>query len=159
MERAKLKFTVIILLVILNVILLGIVINQRGQAKDYEQVGRTQALVYLEQHGISVAEDVIPWESHGKESRLDPDREAFLAEQVTTSTWEFQTMRKPETLLVDFVAGLSELGIRVTRIASVTEGYVHVVEGDRTVITPVWTIVTDNGSFRLDCADGTLKKY
>ena len=86
MERAKLKFTVIILLVILNVILLGIVINQRGQAKDYEQVGRTQALVYLEQHGISVAEDVIPWESHGKESRLDPDREAFLAEQTTEVT-------------------------------------------------------------------------
>ena len=159
MERAKLKFTVIVLLAVLNVILLGLVLNQRSQAQVYEEVGHTQALVYLDQHGITVEEDVIPWESQLKDSRLDPEQEDFLVQQLPTSTWEIQPMRKPETLLVDFVAGLSRLEVRCTRIASVTEGYVHTVEGERTIFTPVWTIVTDNGSFRLNCADGTLKKY
>lgn len=159
MERAKLKFTVIILLVILNIILLGVVIGQRSQAKVYDEAGQTQVLVYLDQHGISVEHDVIPWESALTDSRMDPEKAEYIAGQITTETWEVQAMRRPETLLVDFVTGLSELGTGCTRIASVTEGYVHTVEGERTIFTPVWTIVTDNGSYRLDCANGTLKKY
>ena len=159
MERAKLKFTVIVLLAILNVILLGLVINQRSQAQVYEQTGRTQALAYLEQNGISTEEGVVPWESKLADPQVDPEQAEFLSEQVTTDTWEIRAMRRPETLLVDFVSGLEELGVRCSRIASITEGYVHTVEGDRTVFTPVWTIVTDNGSYRLDCADGLLKRH
>ena len=159
MERAKLKFTVIILLVILNIILLTVVISQRSQARVYEEAGRTQAVVYLDQHGIDLEDDVIPWESALADPREDPEMSEFISGQITTETWEIRPMRRPETLLVDFVTGLSQLGVRCTRIASITEGYVHTVEGERTIFTPVWTIVTDNGSFRLDCADGTLKKY
>ena len=159
MERAKLKFTVIVLLVILNIILLGVVISQRTQAQVYEEVGQIQALVYLEQHGISVEKETIPWESTLTDPRLDPEKATFLSDQITTETWEIRTMRGPETLLVDFVTGLSQLDVKCSRIASITEGYVHTVEGKRTVFTPVWTIITDNGSYRLDCADGTLKKY
>jgi regulatory protein YycI of two-component signal transduction system YycFG len=159
MERAKLKFTVIVLLVILNIILLGIVINQRSQAQVYEEAGQTQAMLYLDQHGISVKSDAIPWDSTLTDPRLDPEKAAFISEQVTTETWEIRPMRRPETLLVDFVTGLSQLGVKCSRIASITEGYVHTVEGERTVFTPVWTIITDNGSYRLDCADGTMKKY
>lgn len=159
MERAKLKFTVIILLAVLNVILLGLVITQRNQARVYEEAGRIQALEYLAQNGISVQEDTIPWESTQSDSRVDPARQEMISELSETDTWEIQAMRQPETLLVDFVAGLSELGVKCTRIASVTEGYVHVVREDRTIFTPVWTIVTDNGSYRLDCASGVLKKY
>ncbi|MBQ2926315.1 MAG: hypothetical protein IJE03_05775 [Ruminiclostridium sp.] len=159
MERAKLKFAVIILLVILNIILLTVVISQRSQARVYEEAGRTQAVVYLDQHGIDLEDDVIPWESALADPREDPEMAEFISGQITTETWEIRPMRRPETLLVDFVTGLSQLGVRCTRIASITEGYVHTVEGERTIFTPVWTIVTDNGSFRLDCADGTLKKY
>ncbi len=159
MERAKLKFTVIVLLAILNVILLGLVINQRSQAQVYEQTGRSQAVAYLEQNGICVEEGIVPWESTLADPQVDPERAAFISEQVKTDTWEIRSMRRPETLLVDFVSGLEELGVRCSRIASVTEGYVHEVEGERTVFTPVWTIVTDNGSYRLDCADGVLKRY
>jgi len=159
MERAKLKFTVIILLAVLNVILLGLVITQRNQAQVYEEAGRTQALEYLAQNGISAREETIPWESSLSDSRGDPDRQEMITDLAETDTWEIQAMRQPETLLVDFVAGLSELGVKCTRIASVTEGYVHVVREDRTIFTPVWTIVTDNGSYRLDCATGALKKY
>ncbi|MBR3751925.1 MAG: hypothetical protein IKK50_02195 [Ruminiclostridium sp.] len=159
MERAKLKFTVIILLAVLNVILLGLVITQRNQAQVYEEAGRTQALEYLAQNGISAQEETIPWESSLADSRGDPARQELISDLAETDTWEIQAMRQPETLLVDFVAGLSELGVKCTRIASVTEGYVHVVREDRTIFTPVWTIVTDNGSYRLDCASGALKKY
>ena len=159
MERAKLKFTVIVLLAVLNVILLGLVLDQRSQTQVYEQAGRTQATAYLEQNGISVEEDVIPWQSQLTDYRDDPDLEELVTKQVTTETWEIQSMRQPETLLVDFVAGLKDLEVRCTRIASITEGYVQTVDGEKTVFTPVWTIVTDNGSYRLNCADGTLKKY
>ncbi len=159
MERAKLKFTVIVLLAILNVILLGVVISQRSQAQVYEEMGQEQVLVYLEQHGVSVEKDVIPWENTLTDPRLVPEKTALLSDQITTETWEIRAMRRPETLLVDFVTGLSQLDVKCSRIASITEGYVHTVEGERTVFTPVWTIITDNGSYRLDCADGTLKKY
>lgn len=157
MERAKLKFTVIILLAVLNVILLGLAMNQRSQTQVYEEAGRSQALLYLEQHGISVEEGLIPWESTLQS--LDEDAQQMVSELAATDTWEVQSMRQPETLLVDFVTGLSDLGVTCTRIASISEGYVHTTQGDRTVFTPVWAIVTDNGSFRLDCAEGTLKKY
>ena len=159
MERTKLKFTVIVLLVILNIILLGIVISQRSQAQVYQEAGRTQALVYLEQHGISVRSDMIPWESALEDPRVESEKADLIASQITTETWEIQSMRRPETLLVDFVTGLDDLGVKCTRISSVTEGYTHTIEGERTVFTPVWTIITDNGSYRLNCADGTLKKY
>ncbi|MBQ5584504.1 MAG: hypothetical protein IIU74_07175 [Ruminiclostridium sp.] len=159
MERAKLKFTVILLLVILNVILLGIVMSQRSQTQVYEEAGRTQALVYLEQHGISVEKDGIPWESALTDPQQAPENAAFISDQITTETWEIRPMRRPETLLVDFVTGLSQLGVKCSRIASITEGYVHTVEGERTIFTPVWTIITDHGSYRLNCADGTLRKY
>lgn len=159
MERAKLKFTVIILLAVLNVILLGLVIHQRAQAQVYEEAGRIQALDYLTQNGITAEEETIPWASSLEDSRTDPARQELLSELTETEAWEIQTMRQPETLLVDFVAGLSDMGVTCHRIASVTEGYVHTVQGDRTVFTPVWTIVTDNGSYRLDCASGELKKY
>ncbi|MBR5534986.1 MAG: hypothetical protein IKU62_09110 [Ruminiclostridium sp.] len=155
MERAKLKFTVIVLLVILNIILLGIVLSQGGQARVYKEAGQTQALDYLDQNGIAVEGDVIPWES----TLTEQEKSAAISSQITTETWEIRSMRQPETLLVDFVTSLSQLGVKCTRIVSITEGYVHTVEGERTVFTPIWTIITDNGSYRLDCADGTLKKY
>lgn len=158
MERAKLKFTVIILLAVLNVILLGLVIVQRNQTQVYEEAGRTQAMDYLEQHGIRLEEDMVPWESTLADPQADLEKGESISGQVTTETWEVQSMRRPETLLVDFVNGLSQLGAQCTRVVSITEGYVHRVEGDRTVFTPVWTIVTDNGSFRLDCAEGTVTR-
>ena len=99
MERAKLKVTVIVLLAILNVILLGLVINQRSQAQVYEQTGRTQALAYLEQNGISTEEGVVPWESKLADPQVDPEQAEFLSDQVTTDTWEIRAMRRPETLL------------------------------------------------------------
>ena len=63
MERSKLKLTVIFLLVVLNLFLLGSVVLQHHQTQAYEATTRQQILLYLENHNVSVAEEVVPWET------------------------------------------------------------------------------------------------
>ena len=63
MERSKLKLTVIFLLVVLNLFLLGSVVLQHHQTQAYEATTRQQILLYLENHNVSVAEAVVPWET------------------------------------------------------------------------------------------------
>ena len=57
MERTKLKLAVIILLAALNLCLLGVVVSQNRQTQRYEELGREQALLYLENRGIAVQEE------------------------------------------------------------------------------------------------------
>lgn len=162
MERAKLKLTVIVLLAILNLCLLTNVIIRHVQAQLYENEGRTQAMVYLERNGIAAGEESIPWESallgpnQNLEALLLPGSETPPLE--TAELWEVQPMRGPETLLVDFVQGLAELGTGCTEMQAITEGYICTSEGDRAVFTPQWEITTDTGTYRLDCASGDLTK-
>lgn len=161
MERAKLKLTVIILLALLNVLLLSLVLSQNLQSRTYEQNGRTQALVYLNDRGIQAEEDVIPWESVFLDAKADPGKlmlEESPVPQGTVSSWEILSTRQPETLVVDFVRGLSDLGETCSRIASITEGYVDTGDGSRVILTPMWQISTDMGSYRLNCATGEVTR-
>ena len=56
MERTRLKLAVIFLLAALNVVLLGYVLLQAQQSKDYEDLTRQQIMTYLTDHGIAVSE-------------------------------------------------------------------------------------------------------
>ena len=62
MERTRLKLAVIFLLAALNVVLLGYVLLQAQQSKDYEDLTRQQIMTYLTNHGIAVSETHIPWD-------------------------------------------------------------------------------------------------
>lgn len=161
MERAKLKLTVIILLALLNVLLLSLVLSQNLQSRTYEQDGRTQAQVYLNDRGIQAKEDVIPWESVFLDAKADPGKlllEESRVPQGTVSSWEILSARQPETLVVDFVRGLSDLGETCSRIVSIAEGYVDTGDGSRVILTPVWQISTDVGFYRLNCATGEVTR-
>ena len=68
MERSKLKWGVILLLALLNVVLLGMMVQQDRESRAYAQAGRTQALVWLERRGITAREETIPWESTDRKS-------------------------------------------------------------------------------------------
>ena len=160
MERSKLKLTVIFLLAVLNLFLLGNVFLQHHQARSYENTTREQVLVYLQRSGVTVDRDTVPWQSALSQqpeeavSQLLPDQ-SLPAEGLPTHC-EIQPSRGAATLLMDFVGGLTELGETCTRIEAIQEGYQYSGEGDRAVLTPMWELSTDNGTFRLDCAQGTL---
>ncbi|MFR5026812.1 MAG: hypothetical protein ACLTC3_11945 [Evtepia gabavorous] len=162
MERSKLKLTVIFLLTVLDLFLLGSVLMQCHQSRDYARTTQTQILVYLERNGIEVQQETIPWESGLSARRED------LADQILPdSEWpaqglpdncEVQPAREPATLLMDFVRGPSELGQTCETIHGIQEGYWYSGEEDRAVLTPMWEIETDQGTFLLDCAQGLLTR-
>ena len=109
-----------------------------------------------------VQQETIPWESGLSARRED------LADQILPdSEWpaqglpdncEVQPAREPATLLMDFVRGLSELGQTCEMIHGIQEGYGYSGEEDRAVLTPMWEIETDQGTFLLDCAQGLLTR-
>ena len=119
-------------------------------------------LVYLERNGIEVQQETIRGESGLSARRED------LADQILPdSEWpaqglpdncEVQPAREPATLLMDFVRGLSELGQTCETIHGIQEGYWYSGEEDRAVLTPMWEIETDQGTFLLDCAQGLLTR-
>ena len=160
MERTKLKLTVIVLLAILNLCLLGVTLFQHHQASSYEKLARTQALAYLENHGVTAKERDIPWESSLTTEREELEDQILDPAQIPTGglamTCEIHAGRQPETLLVDFTNGLKDLQTTCTQINTVTEGYAYTSEGDRGILTPVWRVETDQGIFLLDCASGSL---
>lgn len=57
------ELTVIFLLTVLDLFLLGSVLMQCHQSRDYARTTQTQILVYLERNGIEVQQETIPWES------------------------------------------------------------------------------------------------
>ena len=146
MERRKLKLTVILILAILDAVLLALVLVQDRQSAAYEESGCTQAVRYLAQNGLTVAEDAVPWES-----ALTPPKSDGVS-------WEIQTSRSAETLLVDLVRGLDGLDPRPTEIRSIAEEWTEVRQGDRGVLTPTWVLETDVGLLTLDCATGAVSR-
>lgn len=160
MERTKLKLAVIVLLALLNLCLLSIVLLRHGQAQLYEQTGHQQALIYLENQGISVQESVIPWDSVLLKPGKDPTSlilsQAPLPVERIAETWDVQPMAQPETLLVAFANGLNSSGLSCQEITAITEGYTYTSQDDRAVLTPIWVLETDSGTFHLDCASREL---
>ena len=162
MERSKLKLAVIFLLAILDLCLLGIVIWQNHSARSYEAAAMEQAMLYLENHGVEARRETIPWET-----ALDvpvkklPEHileEAPLPETGLGESFEVLAMRRPETLLADFVREADRLKARCSELRSVTEGYASSAQSDRIILTPVWVVETDAGTFYLNCADGSMER-
>lgn len=159
MERSKLKLTVIFLLVVLNLFLLGSVV-QHHQTQAYEATTRQQILLYLENHNVSVAEAVVPWETALSTQAEDLTGQLLpqqaLPEKGLPADCEIQPARAAATLLMYVVQGLPALGVETVTIQSIEEGYRYSGEGDRAVLTPMWALTTDQGTFLLDCASGAL---
>ena len=162
MERSKLKLAVIFLLAVLDLCLLGIVVWQNHSASRYESAARDQAMLYMENHGIRANREAIPWKT-----ALDvpvkklPEHilpEAPLPETGLGESFEVLAMRRPETLLANFVREADRLGTHVTELRSVTEGYACAAQADRVILTPFWVMDTDAGSYYLNCAEGTLER-
>lgn len=162
MQRARLKLAVIFLLIVLDLCLLGLVAYQHHTARAYESLTREQALLYLENHGIRAEEETVPWETSLEVPvKQLPERvlpQHPLPEGGLEESLEVRTMRRPETLLADLVRGLDQLGETCTRLLSVTEGYDWASQADRMVLTPMWVVETDGGTYYLDCADGVLRR-
>lgn len=160
MERSKLKLTVIFLLAVLNLVLLGCMVVGQHQARSYEKLTQDQILQYLENNGITANRGAIPWQTSLSAQPEDLARQLLpgqtLPDQGLPANCEVQPARAPATLLMDFVQGLDRLGKTCTQLTAVREGYLYSGEGDRAVLTPVWELETDSGTFRLDCASGTL---
>ncbi len=159
MERTKLKLTVILLLAILNVVLLGKIVAQDQASRAYTETGRSQAVVYLQNNGITVSEAVVPWESglRGKaaaELVLNGDQ---LPEGKLPLAYDILEMRGAETLLKEFVVGMASLGERCTVIREIQEGYWYTSDGTQALLTPVWRMETDRGNYLLDGNTGTLR--
>ena len=114
MERSKLKLTVIFLLVVLNLFLLGSVVLQHHQTQAYEATTRQQILLYLENHNVSVAEEVVPWETALSTQAEDLTGQLLpqqaLPEEGLPADCEIQPARAAATLLMYVVQGLPALG-------------------------------------------------
>lgn len=157
MERTRLKLAVIFLLAALNVVLLGYVLLQAQQSKDYEDLTRQQIMTYLTDHGIAVSETHIPW---------DEDWQAVVLEEESNNMGEIppggglpencevETARSAVTLLMELAVGLSDLGVSSATIQSIETGYRYAGEGDRGVLTPMWKLETSGQSYYLNCATG-----
>lgn len=162
MERSNVKLTVIFLLVVLNLFLLGSSLFQQAQSRSYENTTREQVLRYLDNRGVAVARNVVPWHSGLSVKRgeltkqLLPDQE--LPGGELPAHYEIQTARDAATLLMDFVQGLSDNGWSCRQIRAIQEGYQYSGEGERAVLTPMWQVETDGGAFLLNGAEGTLSR-
>lgn len=64
MEWSKIKNIVLLMLVAVNLILLGLVLQRKQQVRRYEEELRSSTVAVLADKGISVAEELIPWEEH-----------------------------------------------------------------------------------------------
>lgn len=161
MERARMKLAVIFLLAALNAVLLGYVLVQAHQTKAYEQLTRQQAMTYLEHHGVSISEAVIPWEIEPTKIDLDTERtDDFGGDPIPAEglpeNCEVEDSRKTVTLLLDLVRGLSDLGISNVEIQTIQAGYRYNGAGDRGVLTPMWALETSVQSYYLNCATGEV---
>ena len=151
MERTRLKLAVIFLLAALNVVLLGYVLLQAQQSKDYEDLTRQQIMTYLTDHGIAVSETRIPWDEDWRAVVLEEESSNMggdpLPEGGLPENCEVETARSAVTLLMELAGGLSDLG---------ETGYRYAGEGDRGVLTPMWKLETSGQSYYLNCATGEV---
>lgn len=163
MERSKMKLAVIFLLAAVNLFLLGSVVLQRQQSQGYEAAVREQILIYLDKRNITVDPETIPWESaltakmeNLPDQLLDP---AELPAEGLPAACEIQPALEAPALLMDFALAAEDAGLTPLVIQSIREGYQYSGEADRAVLTPMWELTTDRGTFLLSGAEGTLQTW
>lgn len=161
MERARLKLAVIFLLAALNAVLLGCVLVQANQTKEYEQLTCQQAMTYLKNHGVSIAEAMIPWETDATKIDLDAERtDDFGGDPIPTEglpeSCEVEDSRETVTLILDLVRGLSDLSASGVEVQTIQTGYRYAGEGGRGVLTPMWKLETVGQIYYLNCTTGEV---
>ena len=160
MERTRLKLAVIFLLAALNVVLLGYVLLQAKQSKDYEDLTRQQIMTYLTDHGIALSETHIPWDEDWRAVVLEEESSNMggdpLPEGGLPENCEVEDSRKTVTLLLDLVRGLSDWNASGAEVQAIQTGYRYAGEGDRGVLTPMWKLETSGQSYYLNCATGEV---
>ena len=160
MERAKLKLAVIFLLAALNIVLLGCVLMQAHETKEYERLARQQVMTYLSDHGISLSEETVPWETDPTEVVLKENDTSMggdpLPEGGLPENCEVKTSRDAVTLLMDFARGLPDAAASGLQVESIQTGYRYTDQGDRGVLTPMWKLETSVQSYYLNCATGEV---
>ena len=75
MERSKLKNIVILLLVVLNAFFLILVVNQSQKDKAFQEAGREAAVTLLQQRGLSVEAEEVPWEQQLSSCTMERNHE------------------------------------------------------------------------------------
>lgn len=77
-----------------------------------------------------------------------------LAGEITASST--QTLLSTPTILMRFLASVSEGGSVCSRIESMSPGYLTGGSGRSVQLTPVWRILTDTGAYYVDAVTGTV---
>jgi len=77
-----------------------------------------------------------------------------LAGEVTASST--QTLLSTPTILMRFLASVSEGGSVCSRIESMSPGYLTGGSGRSVQLTPVWRILTDTGAYYVDAVTGAV---
>ena len=159
MERSKLKLTVIFLLVVLNLFLLGSVGCSTIRPRRMRPPPASRSC-------STWKTTTSPWRRRWSpgDRPLHPGggpdwaapAPAGPPEEGLPADCEIQPARAAATLLMYVVQGLPALGVETVTIQSIEEGYRYSGEGDRAVLTPMWALTTDQGTFLLDCASGAL---
>lgn len=67
-----------------------------------------------------------------------------------------QSLLSTPTVLMRFLASVSEGGSVCSRIESMSPGYLTSVSGRSVQLTPVWRIITDTGAYYVDAVSGTV---
>ncbi len=160
MERTRLKLAVIFLLAALNVVLLGYVLLQAQQSKDYEDLTRRQIDDLSDDHGIAALRNIIPWDDGlaGDRSGGGEQQHGGRSPPGGGSAGKLRGGDRPERRDAPHGAcrGLSDLGVSAATIQSIETGYRYAGEGDRGVLTPMWKLETSGQSYYLNCATGEV---
>lgn len=77
-----------------------------------------------------------------------------LAGEVENSVT--QSLLSTPTILMRFLASVSEGGSVCSRIEAMTPGYLTAGSGRSVQLTPVWRILTDTGAYYVDAVSGTV---
>ena len=77
-----------------------------------------------------------------------------LAGEVENSVT--QSLLSTPTILMRFLASVSEGGSVCSRIEAMTPGYLTAGSGRLVQLTPVWRILTDTGAYYVDAVSGTV---
>ena len=135
-------------------------IQKDGQVLYHAAALQEQTLAYLSSRGIAVAAETIPWESGLSTEVQDLPAQLLdpgdLPAEGLPAACEIQPALEAPALLMDFALGAAEAGLPPLTIQAIREGYQYSGEADRAVLTPMWELTTDRGTFLLSGAEGTL---
>lgn len=115
--------------------------------------GDTTTLTYFqtwENTPIFSCQVTLTWQGQTL-AAMEGSRLAGTAESSST-----QSLLSTPTVLMRFLASVSEGGSVCSRIESMAPGYLTAGSGRSVQLTPVWRILTDTGAYYVDALSGTV---